>query len=130
MPQVTVLLRTLDAGEEFADLLERVRGLGELLAGEELHRAAVRRVAVLLVRRELGAEGVLDLLVGRDVSRVLGGVADRAPGEAIRLALLNAHYRQPLDWSDQILTETKRKLDRLYGTLRDIDGWQSIWQTT
>jgi cysteinyl-tRNA synthetase len=60
------------------------------------------------------------------VNELLG----RAPGEAVRLALLNAHYRQPLDWSDQILTETKRKLDRLYGTLRDIDGWQSIWQTT
>jgi len=52
-----------------------------------------------------------------------------APGEAIRLALLNAHYRQPLDWSERILVETKRKLDRLYGTLRDIDGWQSEWQS-
>jgi len=70
------------------------------------------------------------------MSKSLGNIVlvqdllDRAPGEAIRLALLNAHYRQPLDWSDQILTETKRKLDRLYGTLRDIDGWQSSWQTT
>jgi len=53
-----------------------------------------------------------------------------APGEAIRLALLNGHYRQPLDWSDQLLGEMKRKLDRLYGTLRDIDGWQSTWPTT
>jgi len=53
-----------------------------------------------------------------------------APGETIRLALLNGHYRQPLDWSDQLLIEMKRKLDRLYGTLRDIDGWQSVWQTT
>jgi cysteinyl-tRNA synthetase len=43
---------------------------------------------------------------------------------------LNGHYRQPLDWSDQLLTEMKRKLDRLYGTLRDIDGWQSVWQAT
>jgi len=49
-----------------------------------------------------------------------------APGEAIRLALLNGHYRQPLDWSDELLSEMKRKLDRLYGTLRDIDGWQAI----
>lgn len=53
-----------------------------------------------------------------------------APGEAIRLALLNAHYRQPLDWSDNLLAETKRKLDRLYGTLRDIDGWQAVWRDT
>jgi len=53
-----------------------------------------------------------------------------APGEVIRLALLNAHYRQPLDWSEQILTETRRKLDRLYGTLREIGGWQADWHDT
>ena len=53
-----------------------------------------------------------------------------APGEAIRLALLNAHYRQPLDWSEQLLTETRRKLDRLYGTLREIGGWQGVWRET
>ena len=53
-----------------------------------------------------------------------------APGEAIRLALLNGHYRQPLDWSYELLSEMKRKLDRLYGTLRDIDGWQAIWTST
>jgi cysteinyl-tRNA synthetase len=54
---------------------------------------------------------------------------DQVPGEAIRLALLNAHYRQPLDWSDSVLLEAKRKLDRLYGTLRDIGDWGSRWQT-
>jgi cysteinyl-tRNA synthetase len=69
------------------------------------------------------------------MSKSLGNIVlvrdllDEAPGETIRLALLNAHYRQPLDWSDQVLTEMKRKLDRLYGTLRDINGWQSVWQT-
>jgi cysteinyl-tRNA synthetase len=52
---------------------------------------------------------------------------EHAPGEAIRLALLNAHYRQPLDWSDEVLAEAKRKLDRLYGTLRDVSGWQDSW---
>ncbi|MFQ5635749.1 MAG: cysteine--tRNA ligase [Gammaproteobacteria bacterium] len=53
-----------------------------------------------------------------------------APGEAIRLALLNAHYRQPLDWSEALLTETRRKLDRLYGVLREIGGWQAVWHDT
>ncbi len=43
-----------------------------------------------------------------------------APGEAIRLALLSAHYRQPLDWTGEVLSEAKRKLDRLYGALRDV----------
>ncbi len=43
-----------------------------------------------------------------------------APGEAIRLALLSAHYRQPLDWTGEVLPEARRKLDRLYGALRAV----------
>jgi len=42
-----------------------------------------------------------------------------APGEAIRLALLSAHYRQPLDWTSDVLPEARRKLDRLYGALNE-----------
>jgi cysteinyl-tRNA synthetase len=43
------------------------------------------------------------------------------PGEVIRLALLSAHYRQPLDWSAETLKSAKRQLDRLYGAIRGID---------
>ena len=43
-----------------------------------------------------------------------------APGEAIRLALLNAHYRAPLDWTEEGLTQARRMLDRLYGALRNL----------
>jgi cysteinyl-tRNA synthetase len=42
------------------------------------------------------------------------------PGEVIRLALLSAQYRQPLDWSDESLDAARRMLDRLYGALRGI----------
>ncbi len=45
---------------------------------------------------------------------------EQAPGEAIRLVLLTAHYRQPLDWTDDVLSEARKKLDRLYGALRDL----------
>jgi cysteinyl-tRNA synthetase len=41
------------------------------------------------------------------------------PGEVVRLGLLNAHYRQPLDWSEQLLLEARRRLDRMYAALRD-----------
>ncbi|MFN4275257.1 MAG: cysteine--tRNA ligase [Ferrovibrio sp.] len=41
----------------------------------------------------------------------------QAPGEAIRLALLSAHYRQPLDWTEAGLREAKAQLDRLYRAL-------------
>jgi cysteinyl-tRNA synthetase len=45
----------------------------------------------------------------------------RAPAEAVRLALLSAHYRQPLDWNEQLLLESEQKLDRMYGVLRAAD---------
>jgi len=38
-------------------------------------------------------------------------------GEVIRLALLSAHYRQPLDITRDKLAEMKAQLDRLYGAL-------------
>jgi cysteinyl-tRNA synthetase len=42
------------------------------------------------------------------------------PPEALRYALLSAHYRQPLEWSDALIEQSLRTLDRLYGTLRDL----------
>ncbi|HET8725919.1 MAG TPA: cysteine--tRNA ligase, partial [Alphaproteobacteria bacterium] len=42
------------------------------------------------------------------------------PGEAIRLVLLSAQYRQPLDLTDERLTEAKADLDRFYGALRRV----------
>jgi cysteinyl-tRNA synthetase len=41
------------------------------------------------------------------------------PGEALRYVLLNAHYRQPLDWSDEAITQAQRTLDRMYAVLRE-----------
>jgi cysteinyl-tRNA synthetase len=39
-------------------------------------------------------------------------------GEVLRLALLSAHYRQPLEWTDELLARTKNTLDFFYGLLR------------
>ena len=43
---------------------------------------------------------------------------DKFPGEVLRFALLTAHYRSPLDWSEETLLQAKASLDRLYGALR------------
>jgi cysteinyl-tRNA synthetase len=43
---------------------------------------------------------------------------ETAPAEAVRLGLLTAHYRQPLDWTSEVLSEAQLKLDRMYGALR------------
>jgi cysteinyl-tRNA synthetase len=55
---------------------------------------------------------------------------EQSTGEVVRLALLSAHYRQPLDWSAHLLVESRRRLDRLYNALRSVDAWQADWQTT
>tara|TARA_R110000824_G_scaffold390760_24_gene588153 strand:+ start:30107 stop:31492 length:1386 start_codon:yes stop_codon:yes gene_type:complete len=51
---------------------------------------------------------------------------EQAPGEAIRLALLNGHYRQPLDWTGEGLEQAKRMLDRLYGAMRTLSDVQPV----
>ncbi|SIQ97297.1 cysteine--tRNA ligase [Solilutibacter tolerans] len=63
---------------------------------------------------------------GAKMSKSLGNIEKvhdlvRAhPPEALRYALLSAHYRQPLEWSDGLIEQSIRTLDRLYGTLRDL----------
>jgi cysteinyl-tRNA synthetase len=46
-------------------------------------------------------------------------------GEAIRLALLAAHYRQPLDITRDGLAEAKTALDRFYAALDRADGGEN-----
>ncbi|PPU99279.1 cysteine--tRNA ligase [Xanthomonas hyacinthi] len=68
---------------------------------------------------------------GAKMSKSLGNIETvhdliaRHPPEALRCALLSAHYRQPLDWSDALIEQCKSTLDRLYGTLRALDAIQA-----
>jgi cysteinyl-tRNA synthetase len=41
----------------------------------------------------------------------------KVPGEAIRLWILSAHYRAPLDCTDEALQQARQTLDRLYAAL-------------
>ena len=57
------------------------------------------------------------------------------PGEVLRLALLSAHYRAPLDWTDDLIDQTRKSLDRLYQSLRtanaelgDFDYMPDVWE--
>ena len=43
-------------------------------------------------------------------------------GEALRLGLLSAHYRQPLEWSPQLIAQSKATLDRLYRAAGDAEA--------
>ncbi|MCC4633440.1 MULTISPECIES: cysteine--tRNA ligase [Xanthomonas] len=63
---------------------------------------------------------------GAKMSKSLGNIETvhdliaKHPPEALRLALLSAHYRQPLDWSDALIDDQVKRLDGLYGTLRSL----------
>ncbi len=65
-------------------------------------------------------------LEGRKMSKSIGNVMvlhellQRHPAESLRLVLLKAHYRQPLDWSDAAIAQAGRTLDGWYGVLRDL----------
>ncbi|PWC85361.1 cysteinyl-tRNA synthetase [Azospirillum sp. TSH100] len=61
---------------------------------------------------------------GEKMSKSLGNfftvhdLLDEFPGEAIRLTLLSAHYRQPLDFTREGIRQAKGALDRWYQALR------------
>ena len=63
---------------------------------------------------------------GAKMSKSIGNIerihdlVQQYPSEALRFALLSAQYRQPLEWSDNLITQAIKTLDRLYGTLRDV----------
>ena len=46
-------------------------------------------------------------------------------GEVIRLSLLSSHYRQALDWNDNVVHQAKKLLDKLYKILADIKDIQA-----
>jgi cysteinyl-tRNA synthetase len=68
--------------------------------------------------------GFLDM-AGEKMSKSLGNVIiphellQKVPGEVLRWALLSAHYRQPLDWTESLLDQSRKALDRIYGALQD-----------
>lgn len=65
---------------------------------------------------------------GEKMSKSLGNIAlvhdliKQYPGEVLRLTLLSAHYRQPLDWSEKTIQSNKVLLDRMYQTLKELEN--------
>ncbi len=68
--------------------------------------------------------GFLSMAGSEKMSKSLGNVVtvqqlldDGRDGEDLRYALLSAHYRQPLEWSEQLIAQSKATLDGLYRRL-------------
>lgn len=65
------------------------------------------------VEHEKMSKSLGNVLLVRDLLR-------QAPGEAVRFTLLGTHYRKPLDWTHDVLQQTFTNLNRLYGTLLEL----------
>ena len=69
--------------------------------------------------------GFLTAPEGEKMSKSLGNfttihaLLERWPGEALRLALISTHYRQPLPWSDKPIADARRTLDHWYELTAD-----------
>ncbi len=65
---------------------------------------------------------------GEKMSKSLGNIKlvneilKKYSGEVIRLSLLTAHYRQPLNWTETILKQSETTLVRIYKNLEKIDS--------
>ena len=42
-------------------------------------------------------------------------------GQALRLALMSTHYRQPLDWNDKLIDESQKTIDKWYKSYVEVD---------
>ena len=64
---------------------------------------------------------------GEKMSKSLGNIilvnelTEKYHGEVIRLALLSTHYRQALDWNDNVIHQAKKLLDKLYSLLNELN---------
>jgi cysteinyl-tRNA synthetase len=73
--------------------------------------------------------GFLSMAGSEKMSKSLGNVITPAEllaaghkGEVLRFALLSAHYRQPLEWGNSLIAQSKATLDRLYRAAGDATG--------
>jgi cysteinyl-tRNA synthetase len=87
----------------------------EIAQSESAHHHPLARVwmhnGMLNMAREKMSKSLGNIVTVRDL------LNEGWAGETIRWALLSAHYRAPLEWSDDLLKQAQASLDRLYGAL-------------
>ena len=63
---------------------------------------------------------------GEKMSKSIGNIRlvhelnKKYKGEVLRLTLLSAHYKQPLNWTEEIIEQNSKMLDRLYRVLLEL----------
>ena len=51
---------------------------------------------------------------------------NKISGQVLRLALINTHYRQPLDWNDELIKNCQNTLDKWYSVYTKVDQTYSL----
>ncbi len=51
---------------------------------------------------------------------------DKINGQVLRLALMSAHYKQPLDWTDKLLNDCKNTIEKWYTVYLSLDTSSKI----
>jgi len=54
--------------------------------------------------------------------RLVNNLVKEFKGEVLRLTLISAHYRQPLNWTVNIIKQNNIMLDRLYRNLKELEN--------
>lgn len=65
---------------------------------------------------------------GKKMSKSLGNVIiiqdlmHEIKGQVVRFALLSSHYRQPLDWTQELVAQSQTVMNRMYTALKGLDA--------
>lgn len=96
----------------------------EIAQSESAHGHALARVwmhnGFLTMDKEKMSKSIGNIITPREL------LEQGWQGETIRWALLSAHYRAPLDWSDDLLKQAQASLDRLYGAVLRLKDVQAV----
>ncbi|MDR1597606.1 MAG: cysteine--tRNA ligase [Holosporales bacterium] len=75
------------------------------------------------------------MINGKKMSKSLGNfftireLLEKFPAEVVRLTLISTHYRQPLDWTPDLIAMAQQQLNKWYRVLGKYNHYQAIFNT-
>tara|TARA_B100000686_G_scaffold301141_1_gene336210 strand:+ start:780 stop:2120 length:1341 start_codon:yes stop_codon:yes gene_type:complete len=57
---------------------------------------------------------------------LINDILKKYTGETVRLAMLSAHYKQPLNWNEKILIQANKNLENLYDIIGDDKNYKFV----
>ena len=57
---------------------------------------------------------------------LINDILKKHTGEVVRLAMLSAHYKQPLNWNENLLVQANKNLENLYNIIGDEKNFNNV----